>query len=305
MGDTPVRDPAGWRLVVFTTLPGGKARAFVDEIVRPLGHRIVGVVAAAEPQRRRRAAALAVVTAVRPGVDLIVSTHPERWAAMLRPLRPDLLISAGFPRRIPDDVLALPRLGAINFHDAPLPRHRGPNATGWAFRLGDPETALTIHRLTSEFDAGPILAQAPVPITDDDDVVSLTAKLRAQAPALLRQTLARVAPGDPGEPQDPSQATDAGLFEEAWRSIDWSQPARTVHNQVRSWIGLRGLPPGALGQIDGQTLRITKTRLLPTAAEQPAPPRRGGAAGRRATRRAMWRWPDRAAGLATRVIEPT
>ena len=275
MADTSVRDPAGWRLVVFTTLPGGKAYAFVDEIVRPLGHRIVGVVAAPEPHRRRRAAALAVVTAVGPGVDLIVSTHPERWAAMLRPLQPDLLISAGFPRRIPDDVLALPHLGAINLHDAPLPRHRGPNATGWAFRLGDRETALTIHRLTSEFDAGPMLAQAPVPITDDDDVASLTAKLRAQAPALLRQALARVARGDPGEPQDPSQATEAGLFEEAWRIIDWRQPARTVHNQVRSWIGLRGLPPGALGQIAGQTLRITKTRLLPTADEPPAPARPG------------------------------
>ncbi len=274
MADTSGRVAARWRVVLFTSLPGGRAAAFVDEIVRPLGHRLVGVVAAPAPHRRGSAAARDVVTAVRPGVDLIVSSHAAYWAAMLRPLQPDLHISAGFPRRIPEDVLALPHLGAINLHDAPLPRHRGPNATGWAFRLGDRETALTIHRLTAAFDAGPILAQAAVPILDEDDVASLTAKLRAQAPALLRRALARVARGEPGEAQDERLATEAGLFEEAWRRIDWHQPARLVHNQVRSWVGLRDTLAGALGEIDGQPLRITKTRLLPTAAAPlvPRPP---------------------------------
>lgn len=72
-----------------------------------------------------------------------------------------------------------------------------------------------------------------------------------------------MARGDPGDPQDESQATEAGLFENTWRVIDWGQPARTIHNQVRSWIGWRDIPPGALGEIDGETLQITKTRLLP------------------------------------------
>ena len=88
------------------------------------------------------------------------------------------------------------------------------------------------------------------------------AKLVDHAPGLLRQALERVARGDPGDPQDESQATEAGLFEDAWRIIDWSQPARTIHNQVRSWVGLRDIPPGALGEIDGETLQITKTRLV-------------------------------------------
>jgi methionyl-tRNA formyltransferase len=76
-----------------------------------------------------------------------------------------------------------------------------------------------------------------------------------------------VARGDPGEPQDEAEATYAGLFEDAWRIIDWSQPARTIHNQVRSWIGLRDIPAGALGEIDGERLQITKTRLLPVDTE--------------------------------------
>ena len=257
-----------WRIVVFTVIPGGIVYSLVDQVARSLGHRVVGVVTSPGPKRRRSPTYLEVVAAVPPGVDIIVSNHPERWAAMLAPLQPDLIISGGFPWRIPADVLALPRLGAINFHDALLPRFRGPNATGWAFRAGEVETGVTIHRLTPEFDAGAILAQARIPITDDDDRSTLWAKMDDHEVGLLQQALERIARGEEGDPQDESQATEAGLFEDAWRVIDWGQPARTVHNQVRSWIGLRDIPAGALGAIDGETCQITKTRLLPVETEQ-------------------------------------
>lgn len=274
MADEQTPAPESWRIVVFTNIPGGVIYSLVNEVVRPLGHRVVGVVTSPGPKRRRSPTYLEVVAAVSPGVDVIVSNHPERWAAMLAPLRPDLIVSGGFPWRIPADVLALPRLGAINFHDALLPRHRGPNATGWAFRMGDTETGLTIHRLTPEFDTGPILAQAGVPITDDDNLSSLMAKLVDRAPGLLRRALERVAQGEEGDPQDESQATEAGLFEDAWRIIDWNQSARAIHNQVRSWVGFRDIPAGALGDIDGETVQITKTRLAPTgpAKQKPVQP---------------------------------
>ena len=265
-GQTPA--PESWRIVVFTNIPGGVIYSLVDEIVRPLGHRVVGVVTSPGPQRRRSPTYLEVVAAVSPGVDVIVSNHPERWAAMLAPLKPDLIISGGFPWRIPADVLALPRLGAINMHPALLPRYRGPAAIEWAFRNGEAEMGFTVHRLSPDFDTGPILAQTRIPIADDDDIDSLVAKFSPLLPGLLGQALERVARGDPGEAQDEAQATYAGLFDEEWRVIDWSQPARTVHNQVRSWIGVRDIPLGALGEIDGKTYQITKTRLLPVETEQ-------------------------------------
>jgi methionyl-tRNA formyltransferase len=266
--------PGSWRVVVFTNMPGGMILTLVDQVTRSLGHHVVGVVTTPGPKRRRSPSYMEVVAAARPGIDVIVSNHPERWAAMLAPLRPDLIVSGGFPWRIPADVLALPRLGAINFHDALLPRHRGPNATGWAFRLGDSETGVTIHRMTPEFDAGTILAQVRVPITDDDDWSTLVPQFLERMPGLLQQALERVARDEPGEPQDESQATEAGLFEEEWRTIDWSQPARTVLNQVRSWIGVRDIPPGAIGEVDGELLQIFRARLFPADSEpgEPGPP---------------------------------
>lgn len=268
MADDQKSAPDSWRIVVFTNMPGGFIFTLVDQVARSLGHRVVGVVTTPGPKRRRSSTYLEVVSAIPPGIDVIVSNHPQHWAEMLAPLRPDLIVSGGFPWRIPADVIALPRFGAINFHDALLPRHRGPNATGWAFRLDDRETGVTIHRMTPEFDAGAILAQVRVPITDDDTWATLVPRFVERMPDLLRQAITRVAHGEPGEPQDERLATEAGLFEEAWRTIDWSQPARTVHNQVRSWVGLRDIPPGAFGEVDGQVLQIIKTRLLAAGAAE-------------------------------------
>ena len=268
-GGTPA--PESWRIVVFTNIPGGVIYSLVNEVVRPLGHRVVGVVTSPGPKRRRSPTYLEVVAAVPPGIDVIVSNHPERWAAMLAPLRPDLIISGGFPWRIPSEVIALPRLGAINMHPALLPRYRGPAAIEWALRNGDAELGFSVHRLAPDFDTGPILAQTRIPIADDDDINSLVAKFGPVLPGLLGQALERVARGDPGEAQDEAEATYAGLFDEEWRTIDWDQPARTIHNQVRSWIGQRDIPLGALGEIDGETLQITKTRLLPVES-QPGEP---------------------------------
>src|SRR5687767_15803443 len=111
------RDP-GWRVVVFTNIPGGVVYKLVDDVLSPLGHHIVGVVTTPGTPKRRSSSYLDVVAAVPPGIDVIVSTHPKRLAAMLTPMQPDLVISGGFSYLIPADVIALPASGAINMHPA-------------------------------------------------------------------------------------------------------------------------------------------------------------------------------------------
>jgi methionyl-tRNA formyltransferase len=262
---------AGWRVVIFTSSAG--AFQFLSELFASLGHRIAGVITAPGPRDRRADDYLQVAGAAALTTETIVSNRPARWAGLVRALEPDLIVSVAFPLRIPAEVIALPRIGAINGHDALLPKYRGPNPQGWMFRNGDAKTGYTVHRLAPEFDAGPILSQVEIPVLDDDDFDSLFGRLIPELPGVFTRALERLEAGEIGESQDEAMASAAPFFEPEWQSIDWTRPARTIHNQVRSLFPLPGQPGGALAELGDETLRILKTRLMPTptAARQPDP----------------------------------
>jgi methionyl-tRNA formyltransferase len=230
------------------------------------GHRVVGLLTS--PRRDPQYAK--VVSDAAPDVDVIVSQHPKRWASMLAPLRPDLLVSAIFPHRLPADVLALPRLGAVNFHPTLLPAYRGTDTPFWLLRNGERQWGITLHRMSAEFDTGPILAQEAFEISDDDTLTTLFPRLGALLQPLLDVGLARIAAGDPGDPQDESRASYYGAIPDldAWRRLDWSLPAREAHNIVRSCDGLWG-GSGAHAMLDGAPVTILRTRLVPADEAPP------------------------------------
>ncbi len=236
----------------------------MEDVLGQKGHRLVGVLTAPGPKSRRTDGYLDVAQHARPGLDVLVSNYPNRWADMIRPLKPDLIWVAAFNWKIPADVLGVPPLGVINRHDALLPKYRGRNATGWALRNDEPEYGVTVHYMTPNFDDGPVISQRHIPITDDDyDFESLRSSYIRAATEVALDALDKVAAGDPGIPQDESQATHTqGVFEPEWRHIDWTAPARNIFLQVRSWYGARDVPRGAFGKIDGETMLVTKTQLV-------------------------------------------
>jgi methionyl-tRNA formyltransferase len=74
------------------------------------------------------------------------------------------------------EILALPKLHAINFHDSPLPEYSGFNATAWAILHGKTSHAVTWHEMSADVDGGKILIQREVPIAPDDTAFTLSAK---------------------------------------------------------------------------------------------------------------------------------
>jgi methionyl-tRNA formyltransferase len=258
--------------VVLMTDFGAQVVAFFNQFLSANGHRLVAVVTTPGPKNRRTDSYLGVVQATPPGIDVIITTHPKRLAPMLRPFKPDLIWVMGFLLRLPEEVIELPRLGTINTHGGILPKYRGPNPPGWVFRNDEGEIGWTVHRMTAGIDEGPILGLASVQYGDDDDMQSLFPKWTSLLPELMSQSLQQVLARDPGEPQDESLAGYAGPFEDAWRQIDWSRPARSIHNQVRSWAGGRGMPAGAFGEIDGTRQLIFKTRLVEEDSGAAVPP---------------------------------
>ena len=89
----------GWRVVLFTAT--AFAVPVLKERLRTRGHKLVGVVAALGPRSRRTNDYQDVAQHASPGLDVIVSNYPNRWADMIRPLRPDLLWCLSFNWKIP------------------------------------------------------------------------------------------------------------------------------------------------------------------------------------------------------------
>jgi methionyl-tRNA formyltransferase len=185
-------------------------------------------------------------------------------AGLLRGLEPDVALCFGFPWKIPQEALDVPRHGIVNQHPAPLPRYRGPIPMSWALREGDDEFFITWHRMDADLDTGPILAQTTVPILDEDNSVwEMGPKMIEATVGLLPEVFEKLAAGDPGEPQATEGATWAGYFDEDYATIDWSKPRREIHNQVRAWhLAFDGGPvKGPFGEVDGKRVKVNRTSL--------------------------------------------
>ncbi|WP_022681757.1 MupA/Atu3671 family FMN-dependent luciferase-like monooxygenase [Sphingobium bisphenolivorans] len=93
----------------------------------------------------------------------------------------DYLFSIANLNILPEGLLALPRRGAINFHDGPLPRYPGLNAPVRALLNGEAQHGITWHRMMREVDAGAILGTRTFPIDPGETAFSLNTKCFAAA----------------------------------------------------------------------------------------------------------------------------
>lgn len=120
-------------------------------------------------------------------------------AALLRPLlaaKPDILCLAGFMRILTPDFVQRFAGRMLNIHPSLLPKYPGLNTHARAIEAGDAEAGCTVHEVTPELDAGPMLGQARVPILPGDDAASLAARVLVQEHRLYPAVLRRFAAGD-------------------------------------------------------------------------------------------------------------
>lgn len=256
--------PESLRIVTICSI-APLAHALVGTL-RELGHEPVAVLGPRRDDGREMPPHLVLTDATAPaGVDLLFARDKHAIEPLLRAYAPDLMLCAGFPWKIPQAALDVPRLGSVNQHPALLPRHRGPIPFAWTVREDDPVWGMTWHYMDAELDTGNLLAQGSIPVEDDDVLIDEFApRIQALAMGLLPHALERVMAGDPGDPQPEEEASWAGHFEDDdYVRIDWSQPARSIHNQVRAWhltFGMSGLrAPRA--ELDGDEVVVLQTRL--------------------------------------------
>ncbi|WIG61519.1 MAG: Methionyl-tRNA formyltransferase [Ktedonobacterales bacterium] len=162
--------------------------------------------------------------------------------ATLSGFAPDAICVSCFPRRLPPDVLRLPRLGCLNVHPSLLPDNRGPDPLFWVFQRGDAQTGVTIHLMDEGFDSGPVLAQETIIMRDGVSEARLERMCAEVAGPLLIASLKGLAAGTLApRPQDESRATSYSLPSAEDYRITPDRPARWAYN-FASGVLARGQP---------------------------------------------------------------
>lgn len=189
----------------------------------------------------------AKVVAERLGIPV---RQPERLDGSFSPDAPAMVVVA-YGTLIPDELLD--RALWLNVHPSLLPHWRGAAPVERAIMAGDGETGVTIHRTTSELDAGPIAAQRAFPIEPEDDAGAIYAKAAPIAAELLDEVL----PEPRFTPQPDEGATYAEKITPDDRWIDWSRPPEEIVNKVRA------LSPhiGARAELEGRNAIVWRARV--------------------------------------------
>ncbi len=142
-----------------------------------------------------------------PTAHLSSRTHPdpeELDAAIAQTLADhgvDLVLLAGYMRKVGPITLARFPQRILNIHPALLPKFGGQGLFGRkvheaVLAAGEPTTGVTIHLVDEEYDRGPVVAQREVPVMPGDSVETLAARVLEQEHKLYVETLVRVAQGD-------------------------------------------------------------------------------------------------------------
>lgn len=198
-------------------------------------------------------------------LPLTVAGDADEGHAVLRGLRPDVVIVCGWYAMIP---LRDPRADLFGFHAGPLPRYRGGAPVVWQIIAGERRIGLTLFRLSSRPDAGDIVARSDVPLAPDEDVAIALRRLDELAVRLIRGSLPAIVAGSVlTRPQDHSRATTYPQRSPEDGEIDLYLEARRVHDFVRAQT--TPYPGAFVRAADGRILRLWMTKPMPDVHAEP------------------------------------
>jgi methionyl-tRNA formyltransferase len=183
-------------------------------------------------------------------------------ADLVRSKQPDVICVVAF-RILPESLYSIPPLGSFNLHASLLPKYRGAAPINWALINGETESGVTTFLLQRQVDTGSILLQRPVPVGPDMTAGELHDVLKEVGAEAVVETLRMIESGTATPlPQNDAEATPAPkIFRDDCR-IDWTKPARRVHDFVR---GLSPYPAAFTRRRD-RSVKILRTRVADDAA---------------------------------------
>ena len=182
----------------------------------------------------------------------------EAPQALLREIRPDVMVVAAYGLLLPQTVLDIPARGCLNIHASLLPRWRGAAPVQRAILAGDARTGVCIMRMEAGLDTGPVLLCRELAIGARDTTGTLTEALADAGAGAMVEALRALDDLAP-TPQADEGVTYAAKVTKAEAWIDWREDAGAIDRRIRAF----NPAPGAETRLAGEALKIWSA--VPTA----------------------------------------
>tara|TARA_B100000029_G_scaffold516693_1_gene632802 strand:+ start:3586 stop:4458 length:873 start_codon:yes stop_codon:yes gene_type:complete len=201
-------------------------------------------------------------------LSFILSDDANNHSSEITELSPDLILVAGWPGLLSEEILNIPKLGVIGFHPSRLPYDRGRSVLAWQIEEGYSETALTMFFYNDLPDSGDILGQEKIVIEDNDYINDILNKVDKATYSLVRAYLPLIRKGvEIRKKQEISEGSFRRLRTDYDSLIDWDQNVQVIFNKIRACSDPY---PGAIGIIEEKKYRIWKAeKTLDNISDNP------------------------------------
>lgn len=185
----------------------------------------------------------------------------------LKSFEPDIFVVAAYGQILSSEVLAVPKILALNLHASLLPKYRGAAPINWAIIKGEEITGVTAMKMVEEMDAGPLILQKSLQISPSDTAVSLEDKLSVLGEELLLQSIKGIENKTYRLiPQDEKEVSFAPKLQKQNGLINWSCPAKKINNLIRGCLDW----PGGFSYYQGKLLKIYNAGICRQAVNSPS-----------------------------------
>ena len=226
--------------IIFMGTPE-QAAAILEQLVRAKREILAVITQPDRPKGRGRKLAWSPVKEVALKHALPLE-QPEKlkvgsFVSLLESFKPDIIVVVAYGKILPKEIIDIPKYGCINVHASLLPKYRGAAPMQWALLSGEKMTGITIMKINERLDAGEIILQEKVKITENDNTLTLSKKLFDRGGKLLARALKQIEQGKVKfVVQDEAEATNALAIARESGEIDWRKTAWQVHNRIRAMV---------------------------------------------------------------------
>ncbi len=193
----------------------------------------------------------------------------------LKELQPDWLFNLHATRILPEQVLAVPRKGALNLHFGKLPEYAGLFTHQWAILNGEQSITVTLHWMEKGIDTGPIALEKEVPLASDSTGLSVLNDCIQASESLLQETI-RLLLAEKELPSYPQDLSRRKLYQ--WKDlpdghIDWHRSCEEILRFLRAadhgvFESPSYQPYSLLGN---QKIRVRKGEAAPLSGRKTSP----------------------------------